>query len=395
MATIHAYGPLGAGHVNPMLGIVAELVRRHHRVRFWAPAEFGDRIAETGARFEPVTSTWEQLGGQPPQMHGREFLRAMGLLLDETKAMVSTLGQAPKPDLVLHDGTLTWWGRILAHRWQLPAVETLPNLVSNRHWSMNAYTKINPVDPRFLWQMLRIGRYLRSQGIDRVGDFMQGTTAAARIVTVPRAFQYRGDTFDGWDFVGPCLTDRAFQGDWQPAGAHHEVGAEHPVLLVSLGSSYNARPDIYRMIIASAADRPWQVVMSIGDRVTAADLGPIPDNVEVQPRLPQLAVLRHARAFVTHAGMGGTMEGLRAGVPLIALPQMAEQRANADRIAELGLGVALDPDRLDAPTLWSAVEATADDDGIRDRLDWMRAEMDAAGGAPAAADVVDRVLAAQ
>ena len=100
MATIHVYGPLGAGHVNPTLGIVAELVRRGHTVTYWAPRMFSARILETGARFEPVTSTWEQHGGGPPQMRGREFTRAMGLLLDETTAMVPQLDQAPRPDLV-------------------------------------------------------------------------------------------------------------------------------------------------------------------------------------------------------------------------------------------------------------------------------------------------------
>ena len=98
------YGPLGAGHVNPTLGIVAELIRRRHEVTYWAPQMFSERIQETGARFEPVTSTWEQLEGGPPQMHGKEFIRAMGLLLDETAAMVPRLSPAPPPDLVLHDG---------------------------------------------------------------------------------------------------------------------------------------------------------------------------------------------------------------------------------------------------------------------------------------------------
>lgn len=387
MATIHAYGPLGVGHINPMLGIVAELVRRGHRVTFWAPAVFGDRITETGARFEPVTSTWEQQDGKPPQMHGRELVRAMGLLLDETKAIVPQLASAAAPDLVLHDGTLAWWGRILAHRWRAPAVETLPNLVSNRHWSMNTYSKINPVDPRFLWQMFRIGRYLRSRGIDRIGAFMQSELAAARIVTLPRAFQYAGSTFEDWDFVGPCLTERAFQGHWDPP----ENG--RPVLLVSLGTAYNSRPEFYRMIITSAADRPWHVVLATGDQVDPADLGPIPDNVEVRAWVPQLAVLGQARAFVTHAGMGSAMEGIHQQVPLIALPQMAEQQANADRIAELGLGATLDPGRIDVETFWAVVAATADDNDIRDSLARMRAHMDAAGGATAAGDVVERVLA--
>src|SRR5699024_12468176 len=100
---------------------VAERVQRVQLVHYVAPRMFSARILETGARFEPVTSTWEQHGGGPPQMHGREFTRAMGLLLDVTTAMVPQLDQAPRPDLVLHDGTLAWWGRILAHRWGVPA----------------------------------------------------------------------------------------------------------------------------------------------------------------------------------------------------------------------------------------------------------------------------------
>src|SRR3954468_22227699 len=128
---------MGAGHVNPTLGIVAELVRRGHEVAYWAPAQFADRIADTGARFVPITSTWETMGRDGlPQMHGKELIRAIDLLLDETKVLVPILAEAEPPDLVVHDGTLAWWGRILARRWGVPSVETWPNLVSNGHWSM-------------------------------------------------------------------------------------------------------------------------------------------------------------------------------------------------------------------------------------------------------------------
>ena len=108
--------------------------------------------------------------------------------------------------------------------------------------------------------------------------------------------------------------------------------------------------------------------------------------------MPQIAVLRHATVFVTHAGMGGTMEGLANEVPLVALPQMAEQRANADRIRQLGLGRALDPDTVDGDSLWKAVEEVAHDPDVRERLRWMRDRIDEAGGAEAAADAVEGLL---
>lgn len=387
MAAISFFGPLGPGHVNPTLGIVTELVRRGHAVTYYAPRMFAEWIEEAGARFEAVTSTWEALDrDSPPQMHGRDLIRGMEFVLAETKALVSVLAEAEPPDLVVHDGPLAWWGRVLAHRWRVPEVETWPNLVSNRHWSMNRYAKLNPLHPRFLLVLLHTARYLRSQGMTDVGGFFRGASAARHVVTVPRAFQYAGETFgDGYVFADPALTDRAFQAEWSPPGTNL------PVLLVSLGTAYNDRPGFYRTIVHSAAERPWHVVLAIGD-VPPEELGALPPNVEVHAEVPQLAVLRHARAFVTHAGMGGTMEGAYHRVPMVAVPQMAEQRANADRIAELGLGRGLDPAEVTAAELWAAVDAVAEDPRVRTRLEWMREEIDAAGGARTAADEIEHAL---
>lgn len=386
MAQIAFFAPMGPGHVNPMLGLATELVLRGHDVTFAAPEVFSERVTETGAEYVPAPTTWVRGSTAVPQMHGKEFVRAMGLLLEETKVVHAALADRAAPDLVVHDGPLTWWGRLLAHQWGVPAVETWPNLVSNKHWSLHHdYTKFNPLSPRFLLMILRVGRYLRSQGVADVGAFLQGGDAAARLVLLPRAFQYEGDTFgDGYRFVGPGLTERAFQPDWSPS-------SDAPVVLVTLGTSYNDRPEFYRMVARSAEGLPWQVVMAIGNTDPAA-LGELPDNVEVHAQVPQIAVLRHASVFVTHAGMGGTMEGLSFGVPLVALPQMAEQRANADRVQGLGLGLALDPENLDADTLWRAVARVAEDTGVRERLEWMRGQIVESGGAVTAADTVEEVL---
>jgi MGT family glycosyltransferase len=387
MAIVAFYAPAAAGHVNPTLGLAAELVRRGHRVTYATTTAYAQRVAETGAAVVPVTSTWEGRDDiQTPQMHGKELVRAMKLLLTETKAMLAQLGGVERPDLVVHDGPMCWWGRILASRWQIPSVETWPNLVSNEHWSMaQKYTTFNPLSPGFLLMAVQLSRFLQKNGAGGMEAFMRGDGAALRLVTLPRAFQYAGATFtDRYEFVGPLFSERGYQGGWKPSG-------DLPVVLVSLGTAYNDRPEFYRTVLGSAADRPWQVVLAIGG-VDPQVLGAVPPNVEVHRQVPQLAVLRHARAFVTHAGMGGTMEGLHFEVPMVAIPQMAEQRANADRIAELGLGTVLPPDRVTADTLWNAVEDVAGDEHVRERLSWMRREMTAAGGVPAAADAVERIL---
>ncbi|GLW12785.1 glycosyl transferase [Microtetraspora sp. NBRC 13810] len=388
MATLAFFAPAAAGHVNPTLGLAAELVRRGHRVTYAITKDFAARVAETGAEVVPITSTWESREDmRAPQMHGKELVRASRLLLAETRTMLAQVSQGTRPDLVVHDGTLGWWGRIMARRWQVPSVEIWPNLVSNDHWSMGAkYTTLNPVSPRFLLFAMRMALFLRKEGITDVPGFMRGDGAGLRLVMLPRAFQYAGETFgSGYRFVGPALTERAYQGRWRPSG-------DLPVVLVSLGTGYNDRPGFYRTVLRAVADRPWQVVLAVGP-VDPAELGPIPSNVQVHGHAPQLAVLRHARAFVTHAGMGSTMESLHFGVPMVAVPQMAEQRANADRIAELGLGRVLRPEEVTDSTLWEAVEDVASREHMRERLSWMRGELAAAGGARAAADAVEQLLA--
>jgi MGT family glycosyltransferase len=105
-------------------------------------------------------------------------------------------------------------------------------------------------------------------------------------------------------------------------------------------------------------------------------------------------VLRHADLFITHAGMGSTMEAMYQGVPMLAVPQMAEEQANADRMVELGLGRLLNADAVTVDTLRAAVVSLLADDTIRKRAYELREVTRAAGGARAAADYVEDGLRA-
>jgi UDP:flavonoid glycosyltransferase YjiC (YdhE family) len=71
-------------------------------------------------------------------------------------------------------------------------------------------------------------------------------------------------------------------------------------------------------------------------------------------------------------------------VPLVVVPQTPEQAANADRVAELGLGERVD----DHAELRAAVERVASSGTIRAALDRMRAAVGAGGGAARAAGVI-------
>ncbi|WP_256920469.1 macrolide family glycosyltransferase [Streptomyces hilarionis] len=368
------------GHVNPTLGVVEELVRRGHRVTYAVTEDFVHQVKAAGA--EPVCYPDTGDGSEAPEEMGEGFARVVRLAL----AALPTLTRAydrDRPDLALCD-VYGLAGLLLAARRHIPTVVASPT-----------HLAYDGIVPEFfgvpgLPQVPGFAELVAGfteHGVDsaRIQDLVHPEHAVAFF---PRAFQRRPDTVMARRvaYVGPALGDRSYQGSWRPPRQ------DRPVLLVSLGSQFNRRPEFYRSCVEAFAELPWHVVMSVGSAVPPGELGRLPANVEAHPHVPQLAVLAQADAFVTHAGMGGTMEALHYGVPLVAVPQMAEQRVNAAQIERLRLGVHLPRETVTPQALREAVLRVSSDRDIRAAVAGMRREIAAAGGAGAAADLIERAL---
>jgi MGT family glycosyltransferase len=133
--------------------------------------------------------------------------------------------------------------------------------------------------------------------------------------------------------------------------------------------------------------------MAVGHQVDVAELAEIPANFEVRPFFPQPTVLRYADAFLSHTGMGSTMEALMRQVPIVSYPQTAEQAANGRRVQELGLGRLLDTSAdTDPDDLRRTVEEVAGDKDIRANLAAMAVHIDNAGGPPVGADAIEGLV---
>jgi MGT family glycosyltransferase len=202
------------------------------------------------------------------------------------------------------------------------------------------------------------------------------------VVLIPRAMQPHADKVDPrrYAFVGPALDVRAHQQQWPVP--------DRPVRLISLGSAYSAPPAFYRACLDAFADLDRDVVVKVGPAIEPDALGPVPQNASVHRWVPQLSVLGHASAFVTHAGMGGCSEGLWHGVAMVAVPQAVDQFGNADRLVELGVARRLDVDAT-ADELRPAVTGLEASPEVAARCAALRADLRAAGGAAGAADIIE------
>ncbi|WP_200307980.1 glycosyltransferase [Streptomyces adelaidensis] len=381
------------GHVNPSLEVIRELVARGHRVTYAIPPAFAEKVAEAGAEPKLWHSTLPGSDADP-EAWGSELLDYVELFLGDAIQALPQLIEAyegDEPDLVLHDIT-GYPAPVLARRWGVKAISLSPNLVA---WEGYEEEVAEPMwaEPKKTERgkayYARFQAWLEENGITEHPDSFLGRPARS-LVLIPKALQPNADRVDEsrYTFVGACQGDRSAQGDWQrPADAEK-------VLLVSLGSAFTKQPGFYRECVKAFGDLPgWHMVLQVGKHVDAAELGEIPANVEVRDWVPQLAVLKQADAFITHAGAGGSQEGLATATPMVAVPQGVDQFGNADMLQSLGVARHVPMEEATAETLREAVLALVDDPEVARRLKEVRQEMAGEGGTRRAADLIEAELA--
>jgi len=379
------------GHVNPSLEVIRELVARGHRVTYANDPSFAEQVARTGAELVPYPSTLPREGG------GREWPEApiaqLDVFLDDARALLPRLRAAyekDRPDLFLYD-IAGYVARILAENWGVPAIQLSPTYVAWEGYTqeMEPMMAALRAAPGGAEHYRRFSEWLKESGVRETDSTLFVGLPPRSLVLIPRAMQPHADRVDPrrYTFVGPCFGEREHQETWsRPPGAGK-------VLLISLGSSFTNQPAFYRRCLAAFGGMAdWHVVLNIGRHVKREELGDIPANFEVHAWVPQLAVVKQADAFITHAGMGGTQEGLWAGTPMIAVPQATDQFTNADRIVELGVGVRLDTEQATVEALRDALQRVTTDVAISSRARALRDALRDEGGAKRAADLIEAEL---
>lgn len=376
-------GTTAPSHIYPSLGLIAELVRRGHRVTYAVGEQLASVVEPAGVEVVSFLSILPQGEDDWPD----DPAESMHVFLDEALASFAVLTDfydGNTPDLFLYDiGGLA--APVLGRRLGVKAVQLSPAMVAWDGYEDDLAEMLGPLRSSETGKAYHAAysKWLSSNGIeDDAWDWISHPEHVLSLI--PRAMQPNADRVPPRvRFVGPCLDPaRLDEGGWTPPSS----GAR--VLYVSFGTGFNFRPYFYRTCIEAFGDTNWHVVISIGNRVDPSVLGDLPSKIEIHSRVPQLAVLREASAFVTHAGMGGCTEALWFEVPTVAIPQAVDQFGNAALLEELNVGVQLQNEDVTAESLRMAVEKVAESAEIRARLTEIGAEVRANGGIDTAADAV-------
>lgn len=381
------------GHTNPTIGVAAALQARGHSVAWTGHAKIIRRLLPSGAELIPVgddpadddpvvasaTARSQGLRGAEALMFlWEEFLLPLGRgMVAGVDAAVDSFG----PDVLVVDQQAIA-GAVVAQRRGLP-------------WATSATTSAELVDPFALlpkvgdWVASSLCSFQADFGAAGAGDLRFSSQLVLAFSTAALAGPSR--TFPShYCFVGPSLGARPsgvdFPYSWLDASRQH--------VLVSLGT-INA-PAGRRFLaeavsaLGSLSDRVQGVVVGPPDIVSAP---PLPGNVLLRDFVPQLDLLAHMDAVVSHGGHNTVCETLAHGLPLVVAPIRDDQPIVAQQVTDAGAAVRVKFGRVRAASLAEAITAVLEKPSYRLAAGRLRASFEAAGG-PAAAALALEAMAA-
>ena len=141
---------------------------------------------------------------------------------------------------------------------------------------------------------------------------------------------------------------------------------DRPTVYVTLGTTFNAEPGVFEMVLEGLHDVDANVIATTGRSIDPASLGQQPEHVRLTRYVPQGALLLRRDAVVAHGGYGSLMGALKHGLPVVSVPLAASDNVtNASRLEQLGAGLAVHEDARSPGAITDAVRSVLDDGGYR------------------------------
>jgi len=371
-----------AGHFRPLLPLARAFVAAGHAAAFAAPAAFAERVEAAGFEALPAGIPMREVRARVVELDAH--LRTLPPLERRLFAFSVRFGEIAAPAKVrdLHAVASTWKPDLVVFEsadLAAPIVAAALEVPSVLH----AFGRIVPLAcyqraadaTAPLWRDLD----LEPQPLGGVysGLYLDPCPPSLQSTSVPEGVRVEP--------IRPVFPPDP--GESLPPRLEHLP--DRPTVYVTLGTMFNELA-VFRVLLAALADVDCNVVATVGRNNDPDELGPLPENAFVERYVAQSLLLPRSAATVTHGGSGSTLAALAHGVPMLFVPQGADQFENAVACTEFGAGRVLMPGEVTEEAVREGVVALLEEAAYRERAAVLAAEIAAL---PAPEELVDVLVA--
>lgn len=346
---LQAHAPTtGLAHLGTAIAVGTELKRRGHEALLAYGGRLPDLIEQAGLDHEPVAEVPAEREWTPS-----EWFRTA----DELAPAVGShrrLIDSYRPDAIIACHGIH--GRVAAEIAGVPRLHVFHYLHGTSYAkavSLNRDRLRDLTHPRRAWRVGRARvRRLRQRGAanpigtavaelrrrhglpaapaDAIGGCPDSIVA---ISTAPFIVPAKGLP-PHWRYVGPI--------SWSPPAPQPvPPDGRGPLAYVSQGSTGAA--ELLGRAVDELAGDGFRVIATTASLLEPGDLEARGAGVVAAPLLDGRACVEIADVAVIHGGQQTSLEAMRAGTPIVALPTRRDQIGQLHRIEALGLGVGLYP----------------------------------------------------
>jgi zeaxanthin glucosyltransferase len=409
------------GHLNPMTALARKLQSRGHEIVFIGIPDVGPYVRAAGLNFvsycddELPAGSSASILAPAAKLHGAEVTRwtiqgaGRAIFQLASQHLPRVLAETGVEALVLD--TIHMYLEVVpmslgipyAHVWAILNIDfsgtTLPSVVPGRYEDTSEarahnIEELKESDNAFFGIVQPLAEeYAERAGLKLDWSNPAATVsrhAAAVVSQTPKEFDLPGIPWPSqFHYAGPFFDDAGRE----PIPFPWEKLNGTPLVYASLGTLVNGLDSIYKTILPAVGRIPEiQVVLAKGNNIELADLGPIPPNVIVVDKAPQLELLKRSVLCITHAGLNTTLESLAQGVPMMAIPIGYDQFGVANRIAYHGVGELLEVDNLTIEGLHELIQKVLRTPAYREKAQYFRNIIAKRRGLDVAAEIIERAF---
>ena len=357
----------GGGNVTPQMTVARDLLARGHGVRMLAPAVLREAVESAGITFEPYREIPEHDESVAARSLVRDFeaTSEMGRLAAARDNLVgamvkpvisdviATLERRPA-DVVAFDYLLVG-GLFAAEKARVPAAMMIHTVFPFPAPGLPPYGMgwrpmggplgtLREYGGRLIFRRLyerpllpTFNKARATMGLPPLKSFDELVAQVDRgLVMTSSAFDFPSRLPANMEYVGPQLDVTPDTSAWTSPWAADD---NRPLVLASLSTTHQGQQKLLERIVDALGTLPVRALVTATGGATVASGAPA--NVHVTGYVAHNAVLPHASAVVTHAGLGTVHAALAHGVPIVCLPIGRDQPDNAARVAWHGAGVRL------------------------------------------------------